>query len=92
MCPRVIAPLSTLKCATIEPAQALFAGGDGLAIYRRLLPESFQALAPGGVLLLEIGYGQQQAVQSLLEKEGFAEIEFFADFQAIPRVAVAQRR
>ncbi len=75
-----------------EPAQALFAGGDGLAIYRRLLPESFQALAPGGVLLLEIGYGQQQAVQSLLEKEGFAEIEFFADFQAIPRVAVAQRR
>ena len=75
-----------------EPAQALFAGNDGLAIYRRLLPESFKALAAGGVLLLEIGYGQQQAVQSLLEKDGFTGIEFFADLQGIPRAAVAQRR
>jgi release factor glutamine methyltransferase len=75
-----------------EPAQALFAGGDGLAIYRRLIPESSKALAPGGILLLEIGFGQQQAMEALLKKEGFAEIEFFADLQGIPRVAMAQRR
>ena len=81
-----------VEVRNFEPAQALFAGNDGLAIYRRLLPESFKALAAGGVLLLEIGFGQQQAVQSLLEKDGFTGIEFFADFQGIPRVAVAQRR
>jgi len=75
-----------------EPAQALFAGGDGLAIYCRLIPESSKALAAGGILLLEIGFGQQQAMEALLKKEGFAEIEFFADLQAIPRVVVAHRR
>ena len=74
-----------------EPAQALFAGGDGLAIYRRLLPESSKALAAGGILLLEIGFGQQQAMEALLEEEGFAGIEFIADLQGIPRVVVAQR-
>ena len=81
-----------VEVRNFEPAQALFAGNDGLAIYRRLLPESFKALAAGGVLLLEIGFGQQQAVQSLLEKDGFTGIESFADLQGIPRAAVAQRR
>jgi len=84
-------PTLDVEVRNYEPAQALFAGSDGLAIYRRLLPESFQALAPGGILLLEIGYGQKPAVQSLLETAGFKAIEFFADLQAIPRVAVAQR-
>ncbi len=75
-----------------EPPQALFAGSDGLDLYRRLLPESFDVLTAGGILLLEIGYGQQQALHALLRKEGFIGIEFFADFQGIPRVAVARRR
>ncbi len=74
-----------------EPAQALFAGDDGLAIYRRLIPTAFGALIPGGYVLLEIGYGQQEAIQALLKKEGFAAIEFFGDLQGIPRVAVARR-
>jgi release factor glutamine methyltransferase len=81
-----------VEVRNFEPAQALFAGGNGLAIYCRLIPESSKALAPGGILLLEIGFGQQQTVQSLLEEEGFEGIEFAADLQAIPRVVVAQRR
>ena len=44
-----------------EPALALFAGDDGLAIYRRLIPAAFAALAPGGFIALEIGYGQDRA-------------------------------
>ena len=75
-----------------EPAQALFAGQDGLAIYRRLVPAARKALAAGGILLLEIGHGQQAEMQMLLEREGFAAIEFFRDLQGIPRVAMAQRR
>jgi len=73
-----------------EPAQALFAGGDGLAVYRRLIPAAFGALVPGGYVLLEIGYGQQEAVQALLAVAGFGNIEFIADLQCIPRVAVAR--
>jgi release factor glutamine methyltransferase len=74
-----------------EPALALFAGDDGLGIYRRLIPQAFAALAPGGFLALEIGFGQQPAVDSLLVEAGFSDIQFTLDLQGIPRVAVAQR-
>jgi release factor glutamine methyltransferase len=74
-----------------EPAQALFAGADGLQIYRRLIPAAFGALVPGGFLALEIGYGQQQAIHALLASAGFSDIEFTEDLQMIPRVAVARR-
>lgn len=81
-----------IEVRNYEPAQALFAGEDGLAIYRRLIPEAFNALTAAGIFLLEIGYEQQEDIQALLRKERFAEIEFFSDFQGIPRVAKAQRR
>jgi release factor glutamine methyltransferase len=74
-----------------EPAQALFAGEDGLAVYRRLIPAAFRALGVGGFVALEIGYGQQEAVQALLADEGFSGIEFTEDLQKIPRVVVARR-
>jgi release factor glutamine methyltransferase len=74
-----------------EPAQALFAGEDGLAVYRRLIPAAFRALGVGGFVELEIGYGQQEAVQALLADEGFSGIEFTEDLQKIPRVVVARR-
>jgi release factor glutamine methyltransferase len=74
-----------------EPAQALFAGEDGLAIYRRLIPAAFGALVPGGFVALEIGYGQQEAIHALLAGAGFSGIEFTEDLQKIPRVAVARR-
>jgi release factor glutamine methyltransferase len=74
-----------------EPAQALFAGQDGLAIYRHLLPAAHKALVAGGFLLVEIGHGQREAIQALLEGAGFNNIEFIDDLQGIPRVAVAQR-
>ncbi|MDR3754137.1 MAG: peptide chain release factor N(5)-glutamine methyltransferase [Terracidiphilus sp.] len=74
-----------------EPSQALFAGEDGLAIYRRLIPAAFGALVPGGFVTLEIGYGQRAGIEALLAREGFAGIEFIADLQGIARVAVAQR-
>ena len=75
-----------------EPAIALFAGADGLAIYRCLIPEAHAALVSGGYLLLEIGYGQSGAVGELLDASGFDVIEFVPDLQGIPRVAVARRQ
>ncbi|MGO8757393.1 MAG: peptide chain release factor N(5)-glutamine methyltransferase [Terracidiphilus sp.] len=74
-----------------EPAQALFAGADGLAVYRRLIPAAFAALVPGGIAVLEIGCGQQGAVEALLASAGFGGIEFTADLQGIPRVAAGRR-
>ena len=77
----------TIEVRDFEPALALFAGADGLAIYRRLVPDAFGALVPGGFLLLEIGCGQQAAIEKLLAGAGFKDIEFTADLQGIPRVA-----
>jgi release factor glutamine methyltransferase len=74
-----------------EPELALFAGDDELAIYRRLIPAAFDTLISGGLLILEIGYGQSHAIIELLANYGFRQIEFVPDLQGIPRVACAQR-
>jgi release factor glutamine methyltransferase len=74
-----------------EPAVALFAGGDGLDMYRRLVPAAHAALVPGGFIALEIGYGQAHAMEELIAAAGFTQIEFVHDLQDIPRVAWARR-
>ena len=74
-----------------EPAAALYAGEDGLAVYRRLIPQAFAHLEPGGTLLLEIGHGQSEAIHHLLAQAGFDSIRFIDDLQRIPRVAIGQK-
>ena len=74
-----------------EPALALFAGDDGLEVFRRLIPAAFAVLVPGGFLLLEIGFGQSPIIAALIASAGFAQIEFTPDLQGIPRVACARR-
>ncbi len=69
-----------------EPALALFAGEGGLDIYRRLIPEAAVRLKPGGLLAMEIGFGQREAVARLLE--GWDAVEFLDDFAGISRVAL----
>lgn len=82
----------SVEVRDFEPGLALFAGEDGLAIYRRLIPAAYAQLVPGGFLALEIGFGQQEAIRVLLLEAGFTEIEFLHDLQKIPRVASAIRR
>ncbi|BBB07095.1 peptide chain release factor N(5)-glutamine methyltransferase [Sphingopyxis sp. EG6] len=55
-----------------EPAGALFAGADGLADYRRIIPDLPRLLAPGGAAVLEIGHRQRASVWELAEAAGFA--------------------
>jgi release factor glutamine methyltransferase len=74
-----------------EPALALFAGDDGLDVYRRLIPAAFGALISGGYVSLEIGYGQSPVISELLAQAGFEQIEFVPDLQGISRVACARR-
>jgi release factor glutamine methyltransferase len=72
-----------------EPHAALFAGRTGLEAYERLIPQAWEVLAPGGQLLLEIGHGQREALAEWLR--GWDKVEFVADLQGIPRVAMARR-
>lgn len=77
------------QVARFEPHTALFAGPTGLEIYERLIPQALEALLPTGWLLLEIGYGQRDAVEKLLA--GWDAVEFIADLQGMPRVAIGRR-
>jgi release factor glutamine methyltransferase len=72
-----------------EPATALFAGPDGLDIYRRLIPQARLALKPNGLLALEIGHNQRGAIATLLAN--WNAVRFVDDLQQIPRVALARK-
>ncbi len=55
-----------------DPARALDGGPDGLEAYRRLANGAGGHLAPKGHIVLEIGAGQENAVNELFIGQGFA--------------------
>jgi release factor glutamine methyltransferase len=55
-----------------EPAEALFAGDDGLREITRLLADAPRLLAPGGLLWLEHGWKQGPAITALAAGRGLA--------------------
>ena len=83
----VAEPLAS-EVAAHEPAFALYAGADGLDDYRRLVPALPRLLAPGGAVVLEIGWTQARAVGDLLRGEGFTVAEH-RDLGGRPRALVA---
>jgi release factor glutamine methyltransferase len=75
-----------------EPRSALTAGADGLDDIRQVLRTAGTMLAPGGMLLMEIGYNQGDAVTALIASQGaLSLLRISQDLQRIPRVVVAQR-
>ena len=75
-----------------EPRVALAAGADGLTFIRRLLRESQPFLSPGGHLVFEIGFGQGEAVEQLVDWRVWTLLEIRRDLQSIPRTFVLQRK
>ncbi len=57
-----------------EPESALTAGPDGLDDLRQIVAQAPDHLPPGGWLLLEHGYDQAEAVQTLMRQRGFVEV------------------
>jgi len=53
-----------------DPPAALDGGADGLDAYRALVPQAANRLAPGGVLVVEIGLGQSGQVEALMTAAG----------------------
>jgi release factor glutamine methyltransferase len=69
-----------------EPAEALRGGPDGLNFYRRITAEARAVLAPGGRIVIELGFGQAGAVRTLAEQSGFVVERVDQDFNGIARV------
>jgi release factor glutamine methyltransferase len=72
-----------------EPEVALYGGGDGLEVYRRLIPEAERLLTPGGCLVMEIGYTLGHAVKDMLI--AWNQVEIRTDLAGLPRVVLASR-
>ena len=72
-----------------EPEVAVFGGEQGLDIYRRLIPQAWEKLKPGGWLLMEIGFSIEAPVKELLV--GWNEVSAVPDLQGIPRVVMARK-
>ncbi|MCL5735155.1 MAG: HemK family protein methyltransferase [Actinobacteria bacterium] len=74
-----------------EPLEALDGGEDGLAVFRRLLPEAARVLMPGGTAILEVGDGQAGSVAMLAAESGFAAFEIHKDLSGKDRIVEAAR-
>ncbi|MFO0400482.1 MAG: peptide chain release factor N(5)-glutamine methyltransferase [Alphaproteobacteria bacterium] len=76
------------EVARHEPASALDGGADGLAAYRRIIADLPRLLAPRGVAVLELGAGQQAAVEALGRAAGLTPEACSADLGGVPRALV----
>lgn len=74
-----------------EPAAALFAGRDGLTLIRSIVAGAPDHLVAGGLLALEVGLGQAEAVAALLRERGFSGPRVVRDLAGRERMVLATR-
>lgn len=74
-----------------DPRLALDGGADGLVAYRIILADVGRLLAPGGHVVLELGFGQAAEVGAIALAHGLAVCGLKSDLSAIPRALVLRR-
>ncbi len=80
------------EVADFEPELALDGGDDGLDVFRRLVELAPEALAPGGMLAVELFEGALDAAADLVRAQGgWGSVEVREDLTRRPRVLVAVR-
>jgi release factor glutamine methyltransferase len=75
-----------------DPHLALDGGTDGLDFYRAIAAAAPALLAPGGVLVVELGIGQAEPVAHLFAAAGLAPSPPHPDLNGTPRALVARKR
>jgi release factor glutamine methyltransferase len=90
--------IESAECLTLqeevlrEPAMALDGGADGLDFYRRIAAEAHTHLKPGGMLAMEIGCRQAEAVAALLKAAGaYRSIAVVKDLYGLDRIVKAYK-
>lgn len=75
-----------------EPVIALDGGVDGLDYFRRIVDKAAEYLDEKGYLILEIGFGQLDAINKIFQDSGtFSISEIIRDYSSIERIVVAQK-
>ena len=74
-----------------EPHEALDGGRDGLDAYRSIVSMGQTRLKPGAWRVFEIGFDQREAVMTLMETAGFAQVSSAQDTGQRDRVVCGRR-
>ena len=75
-----------------EPRGALLAGPHGIEFHERLIRDSKEFLAPGGLLVMELGQNQAPLVRRAVEEaKGYTGLQTVEDEAGIERVFIARR-
>ena len=81
----------TLSCEVLhDPEIALFAGTRGDELVRELIADAPSRLRPGGMLALEIGLGQSEALLSALAEKNYRDICSKNDYNGVTRFLFAR--
>ena len=83
---------SHMAALSFEPRGALTDEVDGLQDLKAIIERAPQHLAAGGVLLLEHGYDQGEAVRAMLSAAGFEDVRTVQDLAGNDRVSDGRRR
>jgi release factor glutamine methyltransferase len=73
-----------------DPEVALFASAQGDELVRELIAQAPSQLRPGGMLALEIGIGQSEALLSALAEKNYRDISFKNDYSGVKRFLFAR--
>jgi release factor glutamine methyltransferase len=73
-----------------DPEVALFAGAQGDELVRELIDQARFRLRPGGLLALEIGLGQSEALLSALAEKNYRDISSKNDYNGVTRFLFAR--
>ena len=73
-----------------DPEIALFAGARGDELVRELIDQAPTRLRPGGILALEIGLGQSEALFSVLTEKNYRDICSKNDYNGVTRFLFAR--
>ena len=74
-----------------EPLNALTDGADGFSIIEKIIADAPRFLKPDGFLLMEIGFGQAEKVESFFAANLWQTVEILPDLRGIPRTIKAQK-
>ncbi|MDX1976022.1 MAG: peptide chain release factor N(5)-glutamine methyltransferase [Rickettsiales bacterium] len=79
------------EVAQYEPLLALDGGEDGLVCYREIMKAVPDLLAPHGIAVFEIGFGQQTALETIATEHGLTLEMAKQDMQSIVRCMLFSR-
>lgn len=76
-----------------EPREAFDGGPYGLSIQQRVVKEALPFLRPGGILLFEIGLGQERQVKMLFDRtKAYEDVQLVANATGKVRVVSGRKR